>query len=140
MEECLRRPVARHFFVLYVAGIGLWKEIRDVFRYHGAEHKTINAFEAGVDMTPENVMNYSRIHPRCGTSFLLIVVIVSIIVFSIAGHGSLLWKIMMRVLLLPVVVGISYEIIGSIVYTKVRKDHLVACFVISIPDYERTEY
>ncbi|ADE56857.1 MAG: DUF1385 domain-containing protein [Aminobacterium colombiense] len=101
------------FFVLYVAGIGLWKEIRDVFRYHGAEHKTINAFEAGVDMTPENVMNYSRIHPRCGTSFLLIVVIVSIIVFSIAGHGSLLWKIMMRVLLLPVVVGISYEIIRA---------------------------
>jgi uncharacterized protein YqhQ len=101
------------FFVVYVAGIGLWKDIRQVFRYHGAEHKTINAFEAGADMTPEQVLTYSRIHPRCGTSFLLIVVIVSIIVFSVAGHGGLLWKIMMRVLLLPLVIGLSYEVIRA---------------------------
>lgn len=101
------------FFVAYVAAIGMWEDIRQVFRYHGAEHKTINAFESGLPMTPDNVMSCSRIHPRCGTSFLLIVVIVSIIVFSIAGHGSLFWKISMRILLLPVVVGLSYEIIRA---------------------------
>ncbi len=98
-------------FIAYVAGIGLWSEIRQVFRYHGAEHKTINAFESGAEMTPESIRGYSRIHPRCGTSFLLIVVAVSIIVFSIAGHGSILWRIASRIILLPVVIGISYEII-----------------------------
>ena len=102
-------------FVGYVAVIGLWKDIREVFRYHGAEHKTINAYEHGLAMTPENIMTCSRIHPRCGTSFLLIAVIVSIIVFSpvktlIAGGGFFL-QVLARVILIPVVVGISYEII-----------------------------
>ena len=69
-------------FIGYVAVIGLWPDIRQVFRYHGAEHKTINAFESEMKMTPENIMKCSRIHPRCGTSFLLIAVIVSIIIFS----------------------------------------------------------
>ena len=102
-------------FVGYVAVIGLWKDIREVFRYHGAEHKTINAFEHGLEMTPENIMTCSRIHPRCGTSFLLIAVIVSIIVFSpvktlIAGESFAL-QVVARIILIPVVVGISYEII-----------------------------
>lgn len=102
-------------FVGYVAVIGLWKDIRDVFRYHGAEHKTINAYEHGLAMTPENIMTCSRIHPRCGTSFLLIAVIVSIIVFSpvktlIAGESFIL-QVAARIVLIPVVVGISYEII-----------------------------
>lgn len=102
-------------FIVYVAVIGLWKDIREVFRYHGAEHKTINAYEHGLPMTPESIMTCSRIHPRCGTSFLLIAVIVSIIVFSpvktlIAGGGFFL-QVGARVLLIPVVVGISYEII-----------------------------
>jgi uncharacterized protein YqhQ len=78
LEGCLRGVV----FIAYVAGIGLWSEIRQVFRYHGAEHKTINAYESGAVMTPENIRGFSRIHPRCGTSFLLIVVAVSIVVFS----------------------------------------------------------
>jgi uncharacterized protein YqhQ len=107
LEGALRGVV----FIAYVAGIGLWSEIRQVFRYHGAEHKTINAYESGAEMTPENIRGFSRIHPRCGTSFLLIVVAVSIVVFSLAGHGSILWRIGSRVLLLPVVMGISYEII-----------------------------
>jgi uncharacterized protein YqhQ len=99
-------------FVGYVAIIGLWSDIKQVFRYHGAEHKTINAFESGVEeFTPEETAKFSRIHPRCGTSFLLVVIVVSIIVFSIAGHGSLLWRVASRVVLLPVVMGISYEII-----------------------------
>lgn len=107
IEGCLRGAV----FIAYVAGIGLWSEIRQVFRYHGAEHKTINAYEAGASMTVENIKSYSRIHPRCGTSFLLIVVAVSILVFSAAGTGTLLWRIGSRVLMLPLVMGISYEII-----------------------------
>ena len=102
-------------FIGYVAVIGLWGDIRQVFRYHGAEHKTINAFEHGLAMTPENIMTCSRIHPRCGTSFLLIAVIVSIIVFSpvktlIAGESFAL-QVLARVILIPVVIGISYEII-----------------------------
>ncbi|MBQ7193445.1 MAG: DUF1385 domain-containing protein [Synergistaceae bacterium] len=102
-------------FIGYVAIIGLWKDIREVFKYHGAEHKTINAFEHGLKMTPENIMTCSRIHPRCGTSFLLIAVIVSIIIFSpvktlIAGESFVL-QVLARIILIPVVIGISYEII-----------------------------
>ena len=102
-------------FIGYVAVIGLWADIREVFRYHGAEHKTINAFEKGLTMTPENIMTCSRIHPRCGTSFLLIAVIVSIIIFSpiktlIAGESFAL-QVIARIVLIPVVIGISYEII-----------------------------
>lgn len=102
-------------FIGYVAVIGLWKDIREVFKYHGAEHKTINAFEHGLEMTPENIMTCSRIHPRCGTSFLLIAVIVSIIIFSpvktlIAGESFIL-QVLARIILIPIVIGISYEII-----------------------------
>ena len=98
-------------FISYVAAIGLWGDIEQVFRYHGAEHKTINAFENDLELTPQAVASQSRIHPRCGTSFLLIAVIVSIAVFSFIGGSGLLWRIGSRVLLLPLVVGISYEII-----------------------------
>ena len=102
-------------FIGYVAIIGLWKDIREVFKYHGAEHKTINAFEHGLKMTPENIMTCSRIHPRCGTSFVLIAVIVSIIIFSpvktlIAGESFAL-QVLARIILIPLVIGISYEII-----------------------------
>ncbi|MGC9490277.1 MAG: DUF1385 domain-containing protein [Thermovirgaceae bacterium] len=98
-------------FIGYVAVIGLWKEITRVFEYHGAEHKTINAFESGEKMEPAAVANFSRIHTRCGTSFLLVVVAVSVVVFSLIGEGGILWRIGTRVLLLPLVIGISYEII-----------------------------
>ena len=102
-------------FIGYVAVIGMWSDIKQVFRYHGAEHKTINAWEHGLDMTPENIMTCSRIHPRCGTSFLLIAVIVSIVVFSpvktlIAGESFVL-QVLARIVLIPIVIGISYEII-----------------------------
>lgn len=98
-------------FVGYVAIIGLWKDIQQVFAYHGAEHKTINAYENEAELTPESIAKFSRIHRRCGTSFLLVVIFVSIIVFSTIGGGSLLWRIGSRVLLLPLVIGISYEFI-----------------------------
>lgn len=107
MEGLLRGII----FVGYVAIIGLWKDIRQVFAYHGAEHKTINAYENEAELTPENVSKYSRIHRRCGTSFLLVVIFVSIIVFAAIGGGSLLWRVGSRVLLLPLVIGISYEFI-----------------------------
>lgn len=100
-------------FIGYVAAISLWKDIARVFEYHGAEHKTINAYENGAPLEPESVSRFSRIHRRCGTSFLLVVVVVSIMVFSIVGGGSVLWRIGSRVVLLPVVIGLSYEFIRS---------------------------
>ena len=100
-------------FVGYVALISLWKDIRRVFEYHGAEHKTINAYESGETLTPERASRYSRIHRRCGTSFLIIVVLVSILVFSVIGGGGVVWRVGSRVVLLPVVIGLSYEFIKA---------------------------
>ena len=100
-------------FIAYLGLIGLWKDVARVLAYHGAEHKTINAYESSRPMTVQSVMECPRLHPRCGTSFLLIVVIVSILVFSLAGTGGLLWRIGSRVCLIPVVVGLSYEIIRA---------------------------
>jgi uncharacterized protein YqhQ len=97
-------------FLLYIGIISRMKDIQRVFQYHGAEHKSIFAFEAGEKMTVENVRRYSRLHPRCGTSFLLIVMLVSIAVFSLIPK---LWPFYLkagsRVVLLPLIAGISYE-------------------------------
>lgn len=98
-------------FLGYLAMIARMKDIYRVFQYHGAEHKTIHAYEAGGPLTVENVQRFSRLHPRCGTSFLLIVMIVSILVFAFLGWPDLFTRVLSRVLLLPVVAGISYEII-----------------------------
>jgi len=98
-------------FVAYIAIIGLWKDIARVFAYHGAEHKTINAWESGAPLEKEQVSRFSRIHSRCGTSFLLVVVAVSVLVFALAGKGTVLWRVASRLLLLPVVIGVSYEVI-----------------------------
>ena len=98
-------------FLGYVALISLMKDIQRVFMYHGAEHKTINCFEAGVPLTPENVKKYSRYHKRCGTSFLFIVMIVSIIVCMFIDAPSAWLRLLIRLLLVPVIAGISYEFI-----------------------------
>ncbi|MDR1482237.1 MAG: DUF1385 domain-containing protein [Synergistaceae bacterium] len=98
-------------FVLYIAVIGLWKDIQRVFAYHGAEHKTINAYEQALPMTQENIAGCSRIHRRCGTSFMLVVVVVSIVIFSFLGEGPVWIRAAERVVLLPIVIGISYEAI-----------------------------
>ena len=98
-------------FMGYIWAISFVPDIRRVFQYHGAEHKTINAYEHGAPLTPESVAHYSRIHRRCGTSFLLVVIVVSIIVFSLIGGGSVLWRVGSRVVLLPLVIGLSYEFI-----------------------------
>ena len=98
-------------FLLYIWGISRMKDIRRVFQYHGAEHKTIPCSEAGLPLTVENVQQFSRLHPRCGTNFLLIVMLVSIFVFAFLGWPTLGERIASRILLLPVVAGISYELI-----------------------------
>lgn len=107
MEGILRLLI----FLLYIIGISQMKDIKRVFQYHGAEHKTIACFEAGEALTVENVQKHTRLHKRCGTSFLLIVMLVSIVVFAFLGWPDLWLRILSRVVLLPVVAGISYEII-----------------------------
>lgn len=107
MEGFLRLAI----FLAYIGVISQMKDIRRVFQYHGAEHKTIHCFEAGLPLTVENVQQFSRLHPRCGTNFLLIVMLVSIFVFAFLGWPSLVERIASRIILLPVVAGISYEII-----------------------------
>lgn len=97
--------------VLYIWAIAFMEDIRRVFAYHGAEHKTINAYEAGVELTPENVAQFPLEHPRCGTAFLLTLVLVSILIFTAMGPLPLFWRFASRVLLLPVLAGIAYEYI-----------------------------
>lgn len=97
-------------FLLYIWSIAKMKDIERVFQYHGAEHKTIYAFEEGAELTLEKVKGFSRLHPRCGTSFLLIVMLVSIAVFSLIPKAwPFVWKALSRVVLLPLIAGISYE-------------------------------
>ena len=99
-------------FVLYIAGIARMRDIRRIFQYHGAEHKVINAYEGMVALTPGSVGGFSRLHPRCGTSFLLFVMVISILVFSlIPRESSLLTKALLRIPLIPVIAGISYEVL-----------------------------
>jgi uncharacterized protein YqhQ len=98
-------------FLLYIFLVGLIPDIRRVFAYHGAEHRVVNACEAGAELTPEGVRRFSVLHPRCGTSFLLVVLVLSIFVFSLLGRQVLWWRFLSRILLLPLIAGISYEFI-----------------------------
>jgi uncharacterized protein YqhQ len=98
-------------FILYISLISLLPDLKRVFQYHGAEHKAINAFEAGEELTPERVQRFSLIHPRCGTAFLLWVMVIAIFVFAFVGQPVWYWLIASRILLLPVIAGIAYELI-----------------------------
>lgn len=98
-------------FLIYVLIISRMKDIQRVFQYHGAEHKVIHAYEAGEELTVANAQKHSTLHPRCGTSFLLIVMVIMIFLFSFIGKPPLLIRIAAKIILLPVVAGISYEII-----------------------------
>jgi uncharacterized protein YqhQ len=98
-------------FIAYLALISLLPDLRRVFQYHGAEHKTINALEAGAELVPERVQKFSLIHPRCGTAFLLWVMVIGIFVFAFVGRPVWYWLIASRILLLPVIAGIAYELI-----------------------------
>lgn len=98
-------------FILYLFFIGKMEDIQRVFQYHGAEHKTVFCYEHNEKLTPENAAKYSRFHPRCGTNFLFLVMIISILVFSLTGWNSLAFRIVSRIVLLPIVSGITYEVI-----------------------------
>lgn len=98
-------------FVIYVLLISKMKDIHRVFQYHGAEHKCIHCFESGRDLTPENCQEFYTLHPRCGTSFLVFVLVISLIVFSFLGWPNLAARIVSRLLLIPFIAGISYEVL-----------------------------
>ncbi len=112
-------------FLLYIGAISRMKDIQRVFEYHGAEHKSIHAYEAGVPLTVEEVQKFSTLHPRCGTNFLLIVMVVSIILFAFLGWPDLWLRIATRVVLLPLVAGIAYEIIRFAGSSKAAWVHYV---------------
>ncbi|HKF91078.1 MAG TPA: DUF1385 domain-containing protein [Acidimicrobiia bacterium] len=98
-------------FIAYLGVISLLPDLRRVFQYHAAEHKAINAYEAGDELLPDRVQRYSLIHPRCGTAFLLWVMVIAIFVFAFFGRPVWYWLIVSRILLLPVIAGIAYELI-----------------------------
>lgn len=98
-------------FLAYMALVGLMPDMRRLFQYHGAEHKTIACYEAGEELTPENIRKYPRFHPRCGTSFIVIVLILGILIFSVVTWSNALVRTVLKLCLLPVVVGIAYELI-----------------------------
>lgn len=98
-------------FLVYIIAISRMEDIQRVFMYHGAEHKTISCIEAGMELTPENAAKCSRLHKRCGTSFLMIVMVVSVICFMLIRTDTMLTRVLLRVVLVPVIAGISYEII-----------------------------
>lgn len=97
------------FVLLYIWGVGKMPDIKRVFSYHGAEHKTINAFEDSAELTPETVKNYSLYHPRCGTGFIIILVLFSVILFALLGPLTFWWRLLSRIVLLPVLVMVAYE-------------------------------
>jgi uncharacterized protein YqhQ len=110
----------------YIWLVGKLPDIQRVFAYHGAEHKTINAFEAGSELTPECVSHFSLEHPRCGTAFLLTLVLLSVVLFSLLGPLPIAWRLASRILLLPVLAGVAYE------YIRWTAGHLSSSFVRAI--------
>jgi uncharacterized protein YqhQ len=116
--------VLRLFMMVgYIWAIGFMPDIARVFAYHGAEHKTINAYEAGADLTPAAVAKFPLAHTRCGTAFLLTLMVVSLFFFTILGPLSLEWRLISRILLIPVLVGIAYE------YLRWTANHITNPFV-----------
>lgn len=107
LEGCVRLGI----FLCFLSATLLMADMRRVYMYHGAEHKTVFAWEDGQDLTVENVKNYSTHHPRCGTSFIIFVMIISILVFSLLGRPDFFHRVIYKILLMPVVAGISYEAI-----------------------------
>lgn len=98
-------------FLAYIVGVSLLPDLRRVFEYHGAEHKVINAYEAGRPLEPASVQRFSTLHPRCGTAFLLVVMVLAILVLALVGKPPLVWLIVSRVVGIPVVAGLAYEVI-----------------------------
>jgi len=120
VSNILEGTIRLALFLGYVWAIGFIPDIRRVFSYHGAEHKTINTYEAGDELTVESVGSHTVVHPRCGTAFLLVVMVVSILVFSLLGRPPLLLRIASRIVLIPVIAGIAYEFIK---FSAAHQDH-----------------
>jgi len=99
------------FFIIMIVSMSRLKDIRRVFEYHGAEHKTVFTWEKGLDLTPDNATGQRRQHPRCGTSFLMVVMLVAIVLFSVIKFDAMLLNLAVRIALMPVVAGLSYEVI-----------------------------
>ncbi len=98
-------------FVIYIAAISQMNDIKRVFQYHGAEHQTIHCYENGLELTPENCASFETLHPRCGTSFLMFVMIISLLLFSFLGWPNVWIRLLSRLVLIPVVAGLSYELL-----------------------------
>jgi len=111
----------------YIWGIGFMPDVKRLFGYHGAEHKTINAFEAGAELTPESIAKYPIEHPRCGTAFMLTFVLLSVLVHSLLGDMTIVWRLVSRVLLIPVIAGLAVEYIR---WTANHLDSLLVRFLI----------
>ena len=107
VEKCIRIAI----FLVYLWAISRMRDLQRVFEYHGAEHKVISCYEAGLQLTPENAQRFSRLHPRCGTSFLLIVMIVAIVVFAPLGTPAWYWLFASRIAGIPLVAGLAFEVI-----------------------------
>ncbi len=118
------------FFLIYVYAIGFIPDIRRVFAYHGAEHKTINAYEDGATLKLDAVQAYSTAHPRCGTGFLLIFAVISIFIFSLLGRPTLLLRILSRLVLIPVIAGLTYELIK---FSAAHRDNPLISTVVLAP-------
>ncbi|MDR1815159.1 MAG: DUF1385 domain-containing protein [Clostridiales Family XIII bacterium] len=98
-------------FVAYIVCISRMKDIRTTFEYHGAEHETIHCYESGLPLTPENADSFETLHPRCGTSFLMFVMIIALLLFSLLGWPSLLYRVLSRIIFIPLIAGLSYELL-----------------------------
>ncbi len=98
-------------FVAYIAAISRMEDIRRTFEYHGSEHKTIHCYENGLPLTPENAQQFYTLHPRCGTSFLMFVMVISLILFSLLGWPNVMLRLLSRIVLIPLVAGLSYELL-----------------------------
>lgn len=123
-------------FMLYIVGISFFKDVKRLFQYHGAEHKTIHAYEAREELTVENVRKYTTIHPRCGTNFLFLTALTSILVFSFLGKtDSIAMRVVFKLSLLPVVAGISYELIriAGQIKLKPRNIFVRIAYFLSLP-------
>ena len=118
LSNLLEGAIRLLLFVGYVWLIGHLPDIERVFAYHGAEHKTVNAYEAGAELTPESVRRFTTVHPRCGTAFVLSVAVISILLFSLLGRPALWLRVLSRVVLIPVVAGVAYE------YTRFSARHI----------------
>ncbi|MCP4429137.1 MAG: DUF1385 domain-containing protein [Chloroflexi bacterium] len=126
VENLIEGLIRLALLVGYIWVIGFMPDIQRLYGYHGAEHKTINAYEAGAELTPESVASFSLEHPRCGTAFLLTVVVISILIYSLLPPLGLALRIASRILFLPIIAGIAYEFLR---FTAARQDKAIIRFI-----------